>query len=139
MQKIYLLAGCPGVGKSWLTRQLIGKYTPIEHDEYRDHESRYVPALVRAAKLGDKPIIANTPFGVSEIMAEIDRAGCACVPIFVVDDPEVIAKRYFLRDGKSIPKGHLTRQQTYIKRAHNLGAFMGTGEQVLKHLLSLLS
>lgn len=138
MQKIYLLAGCPGVGKSWLTRLLMDKYTPIEHDEYRDNEDRYVPALLRAARNGQKPIIANTPFGVSEIMAEIDQAGGECIPIFVVDNPEVIKARYLARDGKPIPAGHLTRNQTYMKRAHNLGAFMGTGEQVLKHLRGLV-
>lgn len=137
MQKIYLLAGCPGVGKSWLTKQLLdaGKYTPIEHDEYRDDPKDYIRALIKAAK-GNKPVIANTPFGVSEIMADIDQAGAICVPVFVVADEEVVKRQYFKREGKLIPPGHLTRQKTYMKRAFNLGAFMGTSDQVLKHLMA---
>jgi len=138
MQKIYLLVGCPGVGKSWVTRQLASSFTPIEHDEYRDYEERYVPTLLRIARTGTKPVIANTPFGVSEIMAEIDRGGGVCVPIFIVDAEERVKARYEARDGKPIPSGHLTRQKTYMKRAHNLGAFMGNSDQVLKHLQSLL-
>lgn len=137
MQKIYLLAGCPGVGKSWLTRQLIGKYTPIEHDEYRDDPRDYIRALMKAAR-GDKPVIANTPFGVSEIMSDIDQAGGICIPIFVVAPEEQVKRQYYERERKMIPPGHLTRQKTYMKRAHNLGAFMGTSAQVLKHLLSLI-
>lgn len=137
MQKIYLLAGCPGVGKSWLTRQLLGKFIPIEHDEFRFNEAQYVPALIKAAS-GSKPVVANTPFGVSEMMSDIDRAGGVCVPIFVVASEDTVKRQYFDREGKNIPPGHLTRQKTYMKRAHNLGAFMGDSGQVLAHLLSLL-
>lgn len=46
--------------------------------------------------------------------------------------------RYEAREGKPIPKGHLTRIQTYLDRADELGAFMGTSEQVLTHLKTLI-
>ncbi len=139
MQKIYLLIGCPGVGKSWVAAQLKDKYLHLEHDDFKGREQRYVPCLIEAAGMGDKPVLANTPFGITELMTEIGRKGCICVPIFIIDKEDIIKARYFKRDGHPIPEGHLTRQKTYMKRAFDLGAFTGTSEQTLKHLLELVA
>lgn len=133
--KTILLVGIPGVGKTTITRQLAHAYTVVEHDDFIGREADYAPAVARAAR-ADRPVIANTPFGMSELMLQLEAFGCEVEPVFVIEPDEVVAARYAARDGKPIPKGHLTRQTTYAARAREVGAFAGTADQVLQHLLA---
>lgn len=132
MQTVILLVGTPGVGKSWVAAQLRNKYNVLEHDNFK--HGGYADAIVNAAKLGKKPVLANTPFGMSSIVAALTDAGITVVPVFIVEADNVVAQRYMQREGKPIPKGHVTRQRTYLERAKALGAFVGTSSEVLEYL-----
>lgn len=90
--------------------------------------------IIKASRNADKPILAEAPFSISQTKEPLEEAGIKVIPVFIQEHPDVITKRYVDREGKAIPKGHLTRQQTYKVRAHEYGAFQGTSEQVLKHL-----
>jgi hypothetical protein len=135
MQKIYLVVGCPGSGKSWVCEQLAGQFNHVPHDDHMEDGGRgYVPALVQAARHGSLPVLAETPFSVSQIVEPLQEYGLVVVPVFIVENEDVLRERYREREGKEIPKGHLTRQITYARRADELGAFCGDSEAVLEHL-----
>lgn len=134
--KTILLVGVPAVGKSWITRQLAGRYTVVEHDDFIGREADYAPAVARAARASQLPVVANTPFGMSDLVVALEAHGCQVEPVFVIERDEVVSARYQMREGKPIPKGHLTRQRTYEKRAAELGAFAGTASEVLQRLLA---
>ncbi len=137
MAKIHLLVGVPASGKTWVTDQLKDKYQVIEHDLYK-LKPEYVSALLRAAASNtQKPILANTPFGMSEIQSALTSKGHKVEPIYILEDPKTLQTRYKARQGTDIPKGHLTRQETYRQRADETKAFKGTSADVLNHLQTI--
>lgn len=131
-KQVYLLVGCPGVGKTWVSDQLKTQFNVLEHDEFK--EEGYYKAIADAARHGDKPVLANTPFGVSRLTTNIESLGPSVIPVFIIEEDEVVTQRYESRSGKKILPGHLTRQRTYLRRARDLGAFVGTSSEVLEHL-----
>lgn len=139
MQKVktvYILVGVPSSGKTWVSSQLAHVANVIEHDDFREPGS-YLRALLTTwnkGKSDSRSIIANTPFGLSELMRSLHENGVKVEPVFVIENEQVLKDRYLEREGKSIASGHLTRQHTYRRRATELGSFVGTSNEVLKHL-----
>jgi len=134
---IYMLVAVPGTGKTWVTDQIKHNFTFIHHDGYIGHINQpetYVKAIKEAAKDSDKPLLIEAPFSISQIMGPLEAAGYEVKPVFIVEKPEVIAERYKQRENRTIPKGHLTRLNTYIQRADAMGAFKGTTKEVLEYL-----
>jgi uridine kinase len=137
VKPVYLIAGSPGSGKSWVCEQLTKAYKYIPHDDFIGKEKEYHEALRISAKTGDVPVLTETPFSVSTIKDMLEKRGIPCVPLFIVEPVDVISKRYQQRKGEEIPKGHLTRQNTYLTRAKEWRCFVGTSSEVLQRLLSM--
>lgn len=132
--EIVILVGSPGVGKTWVSNQLKDKFNVIEHDDFKT-ENGYIFELSRQARSSTKKILANTPFGLSQIMGELQSKNLKVSPVFIIEAPQTLISRYEADRGKKIPPGHLTRQNTYRDRAKDLNAFSGTSSEVLKHLM----
>lgn len=128
MQKIFLVVGVPGSGKTTLCSKLIQKYEYLPHDDF-ESEISYIKAANRLQQIATKPLLLEAPFSVS-----IYTEALEVIPVFIIEEDAVVSDRYFNRDKKPIPKGHLTRQCTYKKRATELNAFFGTADQVFRHL-----
>ncbi|PWT73945.1 MAG: hypothetical protein C5B60_07480 [Chloroflexi bacterium] len=136
-QKIYLLVGCPGSGKTWVCSQLGDAFHIVPHDKRRHNAAIYAREIENEMETATKPLIIETPFGVSEIMFELKvKRSYDVVPVFIIEEPGILEERYFKRSGKQIPQGHLTRQETYRERARDLGAFTGTSAEVAAMLKS---
>lgn len=134
MQKIYILVGSPGVGKTWVSNQLKDQYNVKEYDDYMYSKPNiYQAALINAAS-EDKPVLANTPFGLSDLIEALEHNRIEVIPVFIIEHPALLSQRYQQRENKPIPKGHITRQQTYYNRAIELNAFKGTSLEVLNYL-----
>lgn len=136
---VYLVVGVPSSGKSWVCEQLREKFEYVRHDDHQD--GGYVDAIL--ADRGEKPVLCETPFSISQIMEPLLAAGRKVIPVFVIEEPQVLIDRYQRRqeekgtppeNQKPIPSGHLTRQKTYADRARAHSAFAGTSAQVLEHL-----
>lgn len=139
MQPIYLLIGVPGSGKSWVSAQLTN-FHYVHHDGYIGHINQpkeYVFGILDALKTATKPILAEAPFSISQIKDPLEERGLKVIPVFILEHPHVLHQRYMNREGRNIPQGHLTRQETYRKRAMEWKAFMGTSSDVLKYLQSI--
>ena len=133
-----LIVGCPGAGKSWVTERLKDRYELVHHDAYAGMTGqRYVNAIKSTAASANKPILAEAPFSVSQIRRPLEKAGYDVRTVTIQEDRDVIAKRYQSREGRPIPQGHLTRQETYREMAEKAGEFVGTNKQVLSHLKRL--
>lgn len=132
-QKIYLVIGTPGSGKSWVCNQLKDKFEYIPHDSY-PKLMEYLNLAKSLADNGADPVLIETPFSVSMILGPLDKAGYDVTPVFILEDEETVSNRYEARENRPIPEGHLTRIQTYRERAHELQAFSGTSEEVLNYL-----
>lgn len=135
---LYILVGTPGSGKTWVMDRLGDKYHTIHHDDPANGglkgESGYIETIVKAVKTSDKTVVAEKPFSLSKLKDPLEALGIKVKPIFILETPETTTKRYEDREGKSIPKGHLTRIDTYRQRAKDLKAFSGTSEEVLDFL-----
>ena len=135
LQPVYLVVGCPGSGKSWVCEQLKDRFHYVHHDLFIGMAgAAYVWELFQAAYTADRPVLGEAPFSVSEIVEPLKAFGVKVRPVFISEAPQVIARRYLKREKKSIPKGHLTRQETYAKRAKAMRAFSGTSSEVLDYL-----
>jgi TPP-dependent 2-oxoacid decarboxylase len=133
-----LIVGCPGAGKSWVADRLKDSHQLVHHDASTGMKGqRYVKAIKTAAASATKPILAEAPFSVSQIRRPLEAAGFDVRPVYIQEKRDVIAKRYESREGKPIPQGHLTRQDTYREMADRSGDFVGTNRQVLGHLKRL--
>lgn len=138
MQPIYILAGAPGSGKSWISRQLSHKFNYIPHDTFGLASFRqYAFYIAQQARNSDKPVLCDTPFSLSQIMGPLKSYGFEVHPIFVIESEEVTRERYEARDHKPIPKGHITRIGTYLERAIQLKAPYGTSDEMLKYLQNI--
>jgi gluconate kinase len=139
-QPIYMIVAVPGSGKTWITNQIEDRFTFIHHDGYIGHINQpqvYVRAILKKADNAEKPILVEAPFSISQIKGPLEKSGYKVHTVFIQEDPSVIARRYSNREGKPIPKGHLTRMKTYASRAREYGGFAGTSQQVLDYLKSV--
>lgn len=137
MNLVYLIVGCPGSGKSWVCDQLTDLFEYVHHDGYIRHINQpevYVEAILEAGAKASRPLLAEAPFSISQIKEPLESEGFEVVPLFILEDEEVLRERYLEREGRDIPKGHLTRQKTYAERAEEYGAFSGTSQEVLDYL-----
>lgn len=135
MNSTYLIIGCPGSGKTWVCEQLTQLFEYVKHDSFIGEPAEaYVEAILDASEMATKPLLCEAPFSISQIKDPLENAGLTVIPIFILEDEEVIADRYYNRERKPIPQGHLTRQETYRRRAIEWGAFAGTSRSVLQYL-----
>ena len=134
MKPVYLICGVSGSGKTWVCKQLTEKFLYIPHDE---HFNDHAAVLLKEARKSSKPLITEAPFGERVLREELEDNGCKVLPFFVIEDPELIAQRYFHREGKEISKSAYSRAATIVDRAEEWGAFHGTADAVLKKLQSL--
>ena len=133
----YMVVGCPGSGKSYVCEKLKDRFCYVHHDGFIGHinqPEKYVEAILEAAEGADKPLLIEAPFSISQIKGPLEEAGITVECVYIQEKPGVIEGRYETREKKQIPKGHITRQGTYLKRAKESGAFIGTSDEVLEHL-----
>jgi hypothetical protein len=97
----------------------------------------YVREILKKAKESELPLLTEAPFSISAIKDPLERAGHRVIPVFINEKDSVVSARYKARENKPIPPGHLTRMETYRKRAREWKAFMGTSEECLEHLRNL--
>jgi tRNA U34 5-methylaminomethyl-2-thiouridine-forming methyltransferase MnmC len=138
-RKIYMIVAVPGSGKTWVSEQLKDKFDYVHHDGYIGHiknPNAYVEAILETLKdeTSKKPVLIEAPFSISKIKDPIEQEGWKVTPVFILEHPNVLAERYMKREGRPIPKGHLTRMGTYAQRAKAWKAFTGTSAEVLEHL-----
>jgi hypothetical protein len=138
MNKIYLLAGVPASGKSWICKQLKDQFDYVAHDDYigKHHDTRYVSAIMRMRDLATKPILIETPFSISKILEPLEQFGCDIEVVFIIEHENTLTFRYLERGGLPYSKGNLTRQETYLQRAKEGNNFFGTSSEVLEYLKS---
>lgn len=135
MKKAYMVIGCPGSGKSWVCDQLKELFDYVHHDLFIGMAGdTYVTEIVKRSASAKRPLLIEAPFSISQIKDPLEKLGFQIEPVFIQEDLSVITERYLKRENKEIPKGHLTRQQTYNSRAQEWGSFRGTSDQVLEHL-----
>lgn len=135
---IHIVVGCPGSGKSWICHQLKDHFTLVHHDLFIGMTGHiYVTAIAEASLTARKPMLAEAPFSISKTKEPLEALGFTVVPVVIDEDPKVIEDRYFQREQKPIPKGHLTRQITYRERAIAMGWFSGDVYECLAHLLEV--
>lgn len=135
MKKAYMVIGCPGSGKSWVCDQLKDAFDYVHHDLYIGMAGDvYVQEILKRSTQAKKPLLIEAPFSISKIKDPLEQMGFEITPVFIQEDPSLIADRYKRRENKEIPKGHLTRQETYKSRADEWKAFKGTSNEVLEHL-----
>ncbi len=132
VNRIYMVIGRPGSGKSWVCEQLRNQYRYVRHDDYI--ERNYVNEIIGEARIDGKPLLIETPFSVSQIKDPLEAKGFHVTPVFIKEDFDVVRKRYQKREGKPIPEGHLTRQNTYAERAKLWQSYIGTSAEVLAYL-----
>jgi broad-specificity NMP kinase len=136
VNRVILLVGVPASGKTWVTSQLTDRYTVVEQDDFIDREGEYALAIAEAAGEGSRAVIANAPFGTSELFASLVERGCEVEMVFLLEDEVVLQARWDERGTLDrARKSHLSRQRTYAARAAELGAFAGTSPEALEHLM----
>lgn len=137
MQKVYLICGVPASGKTWVCNQLTDKFEYIPNDDHIKTKN-YAPTIAKRAKGGDKPILADCPFAERVLKDRLKELGVeVIIPVFVIETPEVIKRRYFQRNKKPASQSTLTHAVTILDRAKEWGGYYGTSDEVLKYLKSI--
>jgi hypothetical protein len=135
-QRLYLLCGVPGSGKTWVMNQVRTLYNAVDHDDFIGQD--LVQAVLQRASSGEldkRPMLVDCPFAERELRGRLERAGFSVVPIFIVEPTHVVQDRYMKREGKPLPRPSVTRAATILQRVHEWNAPRGTSEQVLDWLL----
>ncbi len=130
-KNVIVVCGVSGSGKSWACRQVADKFNYIPHDEhYKDH----VQVITKELNRSNKTVITECPFGERVFKQALEANGLTVLTVFVIEDPDLIAERYYKRENKELPKNAYTRATTILNRALEWGSFYGTSEQILNHL-----
>lgn len=138
--KVYLLIGVPGSGKSWVGSRVKDQVLYLEQDSYiGSAPGAYIRDIIELTPISKKPVLIEAPFSVSKIRGPLLEAGLDVTCLYICEDIFTLENRYREREGKDIPKGHITRNSTYIHRAISEGDYVGTSKHVLEELLRLLS
>lgn len=153
--KVVLVVGVSGSGKSWVCRQLTDKYHYLPHDRCWTHphakpkegidvewgpkgcQSTHLPSIIEEASKADRPLITEVPFGERKLREDLQNAGMHVTVVFVIEDPEIVAKRYLARERRPLAKAALSRAKSIVERAKEWRAFYGTSAEVLSHLRDL--
>lgn len=139
MQPVYLIVGCPCAGKSWVCEQLRARFEYVAHDDFIGRPRERIEAIRKAAKIASKPVLTETPFSMSETILPLDDFRIKVIPVVIVETAAILTQRYQQREGRDIPAGHLSRQQTYAQRARARKYFVGTSADVLQFLIGIVS
>jgi hypothetical protein len=115
MHIVHLIIAVPGSGKTWVCNQLKDKFTFVPHDDYPI--AAYGRALIQAARTSHKPVLAEAPFRASLLVDELENAGLRVEQHYLIEHPHVVRQRYEMREGKPIPKQHMTNLTRYAARA----------------------
>lgn len=134
MKRVTMLCGVPGSGKTWVMNHLRDSYFCINHDDYISKPSMDLFSKIVYAAQGSKPVIVDCPFAERDFRTKLESLGLSVVPVFIVEKPEVVNRRYRQREGKEASKATLTRANTIMNKAHEWRAYFGTSEEVLNHL-----
>lgn len=134
---IFLVCGVPGSGKTWVLKH----FTNVIH--YDAHFStprlEYAKRIVKQYKDTTSFVVADCPLGISEIMNELLRSKVPVTLCAIIEAPEVVTLRYFQREGKSIPKQHLSRIKTIVDRCIQYKGVRGTSQQILEYIQTQLN
>lgn len=133
---MYLVVGVPGSGKSWVTSQLREGYEVVPHDDHIGNH--YGKVLEQKYKVGERNILGELPFSISETKEYLEGKKVPLDIVFILEKEPVLKRRYWERDGKEIPQGHLTRQKTYTQRALQYKSVSGSSDKILNYLKTLL-
>lgn len=133
MKPVFLLCGVPGSGKTWVAQKLEDKFNYFENDDYIGRGD-FGAELIKESRNSDKPILATCPFAERELRDRLLRNEVEVFPVFIVENPQVIKKRYEAREMRPIPTQHLTRAMNIQKRADEWQAPHGTSSEVLELL-----
>ena len=125
-QDLYLIAGAPASGKSWICNQLKHKYNYISFDGVNKNYHIY-ELLIN----NDKPLLYDPTFKVSTFIKRYGHL-FKIHKIIIRESQSTIEKRMLKRDGKitnTIQK-RIKRMETLSKDAE----FIGTSHEVLDYL-----
>lgn len=120
----------PGSGKTWIAQQLEKKFFWLPHDEFPT--ARYGRELVAAAGMASRPVLAEAPFRMSVLWKELEDAGLTVHAYFIREPEELIALRYLEREGKPIPKQHLSNYRRLL--ADDRPWIVGSQQEILERL-----
>lgn len=136
MQAIYLVCGVPASGKSWVLNQLSSKYQVLHNDDFINGD--YAKGIAHFARNAERPVLCDCPFGERALKQELQMSGFKVIPLFIVEDPETVKKRYETRSpGKPCPQNVITRATSIKGRADEWNAFSGSSNDVLDHLKAI--
>lgn len=133
LQTVHLLCGVPGSGKTWIARKFENKFTYVPHDRYE--VAAYKTAVLSAARVSSKPVLAECPFRMSILKAELEQMGIRVVWYFIRESEETIAMRYALRTGEAIPKQHLSNYRRLLNDPRSW--FVGSQNEIMAMLKSV--
>lgn len=134
MKKVILLCGVPGSGKTWIMKQISGKYGCVHNDEYIGKPRQtMIHAVLGMANY--KTVVVDCPFGERDLKNQLESQGGSVFPLFIVEKPSVIKMRYESRESKPATQATLTRAHTILDRVMEWNSPYGTSTEVLKMLM----
>ena len=133
MQKVYLLCGPPGCGKTWVSEQIEKHFSFVVHDEHPIDV--YPVALLNAARVSDKPVLGNAPFRASVIIKFLKSRNIEVKAIYIVEPYDTVARRFIEREGREkFSTWHRKNIRHQNLRAETNADFKGTANEVLEYM-----
>lgn len=133
--KVYIVCGPSGIGKSWVCNQLKNKFNYLSHDEHEVDE--YADAIYEAAQDSTKPILGDAPFRTSDLIRDLRSRGLKTEAIYIVEPESTWVSRMIEREGPQGLTPRRIKQFHHLKsRAEQFGDFVGSSLDVLSYLNS---
>lgn len=123
--KVIILAGAPGSGKSWISKQLVG------YEYYSmDMNKEYIGYIL--ASLHDKPIVIDPTAAVITYFNRLKLLGYEVELVVIIEPIQIVTDRLNKRKGTMTDS--VMRRIKRMKTLSNIANFSGTAEDVLYYL-----
>ena len=131
-QRLMILIGCSGSGKTWVAEQLKDKFHVVHYDQTK--KSSLIDVI--KSKPLDKPVLLDLPIKISTFIRrhhdDFDIRVVAILGDFLKVKTQILSRK-----GK-ITKTLYRRWKVIQKRAFTYAEFTGDSDQVLKYLKNYL-
>lgn len=141
--KIYLIAGVPCSGKTWVFEQLAknktlqGKYEHLAHDDYigKDYVGSIKEKCIRLCSSSKSPrvVIIETPFSPTKLGTPLKTEGLQVEEVYLTPGERILRGNNENR-GRRLKEKELKQNQTFLKRAQENNCFHGDALSVMIYL-----
>ena len=128
---LYMLCGQSGVGKSTVASKLHDMFTVLDKDDFR--RVKDLDKVIRNSWHNDLPVLLQVGFHISSTIERYRRMGYKVVPLFIIEEPDVVINRIIARGGSRVSNVR-SRHERMLTLSSRYAVHSATADDMLQYI-----